>query len=534
MNISFIANTTARGHIIPKVPLLNCPDDLFSLPEEAAHEAIEQILFEGSLIIEEKLFDKRANPFSVNYVVKTLVSLVENKYIRQDTFNDSPLIEPVEPIPSPIDSWSRNVIPVVRKFKLATRVEQSHLTLASKSKKTIKSRSSALSFIKRNNYLPKPHIDSETIQEEPTLIPNYNPLPEVNEEVEHARQQKEQKIMKKKKKSEEQKRQIKAEIDLETRILKEEEKFKGKGVTYDCKGNVMMVNPIGFTSLFQETQPVKLIPEAPNQNLKINVKARVPRKALSTPKKQKYLHYDQEWIKNVGFKAASILEHISPNSNVTIIDKHRTIYPPKPLDNLTMSRKQYLLSVTPKKQELESSFAQDKKSISFSSLKSGLVKDNESKISYFENLPDYEENPGTLFTEQNSPKSVSPVNSKGFGRIIHYATENKINLVRPVDRFNLEILENQRWGVNPPLARPTIVSRVPHKLNLKEMREIYGNIVKKPKDCPFMTVEELWREKSEIIKKPKDRPYVDKIIKKSKAPIPPLGQSMVHILSNMK
>ena len=513
MNISFIANTTARAQIVPKVPVYNYPDDLLSLPEEAAHEAIEEVLLEWSLIIEQKLFEKRANPFSVNFLVGALVSLVESRYIRQDIIDETTLIEPLEPKPSPIDSWSRNVIPVIRKVKLPTAVEQNRITFASKSKKTIRSRSSALSFIKRNNLLPKAHAESQIIQEEPSRIPYYEPLPEINEE---------------------EKRQLKEEKDIETRILKEEEKFKGKGISYDCKGNIIVVKPIVFTNIYNETQPVKLIPETLNQNLNINVKPKVPRKALSTPKKQKYLEYDQEWVRNARFKAASILEHISPNSNVTIIDKHRTIYPPKPLDNMTMSRKQYLHSVTPKKQELESSFAQDKKSMSFSSLKSGLGKDNESKKSYFENLPDYEENPGALFTEQNSPKSVSPVNSKGLGRIIHYATENKINLCRPLDRFNLEILENKRWGANPPLARPTIVSRVPHKLNLKEMREIYGNIVKKPKDCPFMTVEELWREKSEIIKKPKDRPYVDKIVKKTKAPIPQLGQSMVHILSNMK
>lgn len=527
MNTSFaVINTTARTPQAAKVPSLNFAEDLLSAPVEIVHDIVEEICFVGSLIVQEHLVDKKANPFGVKTVINTLVSVVESRFVRKEVFDELPWAESPEPIPSSIDPWSRNVIPVLRRVKIIPSNNPLNQSTALKSVKSMKSRASAVSHLKKQFPSSKLIPETFSIQEEVSKIPEPIKPPE-SIELKQARREKKLKVLKKQQKLENERKLLEEEKETEKKIQKEEEKFKGKVLTYDYKGNIITVNPLVFGNSFQEVQPVKLMPEVEEAEEIESKKPRFQRKALSTPKKQKNFQYENEWVKNVKTRQMNILEHMSLSPNVTVTQNNRTIYPPKPLENLGMSRKQYLLSITPQRQQIEPMAETDNRSVSFSSFKQDSV-EKMSKKNYFDNIPDYEDIQNTVISETVSPFGTSPINGQQYGRIIHYATENKINLVRPVDRFNLEILGNQHWGANPPLARPSIVSRVPHKLNLKQIREIYGNLVKKPKDLPFMTVEELWRDKSEIIKKPKDRPYLDKVIKKKKMPPPPLGQSMFN------
>ena len=74
----------------------------------------------------------------------------------------------------------------------------------------------------------------------------------------------------------------------------------------------------------------------------------------------------------------------------------------------------------------------------------------------------------------------------------------------PVDKFNLGIVSNATWGVNPSLRQLKLPARVPKDNDLKDDWEVFGHIYRKPKDNLFATPMELIA-KSDQLKKPKDR-----------------------------
>lgn len=65
------------------------------------------------------------------------------------------------------------------------------------------------------------------------------------------------------------------------------------------------------------------------------------------------------------------------------------------------------------------------------------------------------------------------------------------------------------------------------------MRELYGDILKKPKDKPFITPKELWENKAPQMKKPRDRPNIERVDKKTRMPPPPYGYTMINAFPEM-
>jgi hypothetical protein len=148
-----------------------------------------------------------------------------------------------------------------------------------------------------------------------------------------------------------------------------------------------------------------------------------------------------------------------------------------------------------------------------------------SRKDFLGSMPDYEESP---VVPGLTRKSVSPISKVSHGKVTTYGPQLKIIPTTPQELFNLEIIQNQAWGANPPPKTPVLVKQVPVKLGPSQMREIFGNIVKKPKDQPFVEPEELWKSRSELIKKPKERRFIDKVVKKKKNPPPPFGCTMLN------
>jgi hypothetical protein len=106
-------------------------------------------------------------------------------------------------------------------------------------------------------------------------------------------------------------------------------------------------------------------------------------------------------------------------------------------------------------------------------------------------------------------------------------------MTSPQDRFNAEIFKNQNWGVNPPNRPPKVVEKVPKKPIGNDLRELFGDILKKPKDVPFMSKQELWDQSGASLKKPRDRPFIERVEKKSRMPPPPYGFTMINALPDL-
>ena len=81
---------------------------------------------------------------------------------------------------------------------------------------------------------------------------------------------------------------------------------------------------------------------------------------------------------------------------------------------------------------------------------------------------------------------------------------DQMQSLSPVDKFNLGIVSNATWGVNPSLRQLKLPARVPKDNNLKDDWEVFGHIYRKPKDNLFATKMELIA-KNDQLKKPKDR-----------------------------
>ena len=80
------------------------------------------------------------------------------------------------------------------------------------------------------------------------------------------------------------------------------------------------------------------------------------------------------------------------------------------------------------------------------------------------------------------------------------------------------------------MKKPVVPDRLPKRPSSKDLIEIYGDIMKKPKDQPFITTKELWNMKGEKLKKPKERAFIEKIEKKTRMPAPRFGLTMINAL----
>jgi hypothetical protein len=155
----------------------------------------------------------------------------------------------------------------------------------------------------------------------------------------------------------------------------------------------------------------------------------------------------------------------------------------------------------------------------------------EGKAGFFDSIADFE-GLGQEPAGFNVSSSMSPIRiNKTYGKVTRFGHSFEVNEQSgPNDRFNSEILKNKNWGLNPAGKEPRVVDRLPKKASTREIRELYGDMVKKPKDQPFMTNKELWDVQGPLLKKPRDRPFIERIEKKTRMPPPPYGFTMINAL----
>jgi Domain of unknown function (DUF4639) len=500
--------------------------------EAAAYEVIQDIISLGGSMLYQNYISNQSIPFSVNSTQGVVISVLELFFFRYDIGEVKVWEEDIEPSACSIDTWARNAIPVKKKIKMP-QSEQTNFTPVPDAK-SVASYSSRRSNMNRIGKTSKSRNMKETGAIEETAIPVPIPQPKIdpNDQEEILRAKKEKEIKRKKEEAERLKKIKDEEEEKEKKIVKETEDIKNKSFTYDHKGKIIFVAPVKYESLPNTLNIVRFMSqEPPKEEVKKPVKKTPVREFVSVKRIKTAPNQDQEFVKNITSIQPSLIDSIRLNVGVTLTDGSRTKVPgaDAQMDYKTMSRKQYNQLYQPKNIIIENNILSDKRSSSVSSDES-LKQQLDSKKDPMDIIPDYEEFKAIDRSEKIS-SSVSPIRSNQYGKVVYYGNNFELNQsAGPNEKFNAEILKNKNWGFNPPIRDPKIIERVPKRPSTRELRELYGNIIKKPKDKPFITPKELWESKGPMMKKPRDRPNIERVEKKTRMPPPPYGYTMANAL----
>lgn len=531
------------------------PEVLLSNAEVVAYEFIEELIELGSSQIYENYLTTASTPYSVKATIAVAVSMVELLYFRRDAKDSAhkkqqiiqnekdQWIEDIEPIPCSIDTWARNAIPVKKKVRIPKPENSTNIAQPdTKSMKSFSSRRTGIPKAQKANKSSKNIIENPPINEVQTPIPIFEDLKEINEEVEILRCKKEQEMQKRKQDQERLKKIKEEEAEIEKKIQKESEEMKNKLLTYDYKGKLIQVNPIKTENLPEPGTKVRYLSQEPPQveEVKVDIKKKALREFVSVKRLKTAPQLEKDWVKNATLVNQQLFEAIKLSPGVTIIEGTKTKLPPSETPDIfrTMSRKDYINLHKPKS-ELgykknstpgTTGMFGNKNCSSKSSLES-MKKAQDSKKDFFDMIPDYDDEAGEEDFREKIVPSITPTKSRNHGKVIQYGADYKLDIsAGPNEKFNMELMHNNKWGLNPPTKEPKVLERLPKKPTPKELREIYGYIVKKPKDQPFVTPNELWEGKGPKIKKPRDRPNIERVEKKTRMPPPPYGYTMINAL----
>lgn len=500
----------------------------------ASHQAIDLILTQGGEILYSEYIGELSRPFTVKFINDLLLSILEQEHIRREVSLEAEWAEVPEPSPCSIDTWARNSIPVIQKLVAPTPEHLQVQASDTKSMKSFKSGRSTRSAMGRRavnkNALSMTGKTSNTIDETPQAFPINIPVVVLTEEEENLRIKKENEI-KRKMDEAARKKKIDDEMEeLEKRLRKEANDLKNKPITYDCNGGIMYVNHPRYDAI------PKLLAETEYLHDK---KGELPPLPLPLNSKKKKIVEDlrvktapvreQDWVKNMTAVGPALFDIIKLNNGVTLSDGNRTKYPQitHSASQRTLTRKDYnhyTLSVkspvngVPPLIDKKSNLSQD----SFK---------NSSRISskrdVLEEIPEYE---GVDLIDESEEFDLAIKPHKSRGNIRTFTSSGKIDEDNPIEVFNKNIVGNKQWGINPAMKKPLIVEKIGKRPNDRGLKDIYGDILKKPKDQPFITVDELWKTHAVKLKKPRDRPNIEKIEKKSRPPPPPYGFTMINAL----
>ena len=518
------------------------PEDFLKNAEYLAQESIDQIITSGADLLYERYITIKSVPYSVSLSLNLFASLFELHSVRHEPSGFEVWSEDSEPGASPIDNWARNTVPVITKVKLPKSEPTTTFAPDTKSVKSYSSRRSGMPRLPKSSSIKTKVAETSSIDEGIIPVPIPEDKSEVNEEEEFLRQVKEREMKKRREDADRLKKMKDEEVEKEKKLQKEAEDMRKKVFTYDHRGKIIYVNQVKVESLPESFNECRYVSQEPVvEEKKVKPRKKSANDFTSVKRVKTAPVHEREWVKNVTSIQPSLIEAISLNPNVTFIDGSRTKYPPveKADEGKTMTRKEYIMNYQTKQENvnfienLEKNGKDEKRSSTLSSFDSGR-KGMDSKKDIFEIIPDYENLPQDKGDNVRGNRSVPPARSKTHGRIVQYGTGNKLDSsLGPMDKFNSDILNNRNWGVNPPLKEPIIIERRPLKPDMKQLRDVYGNILKKPKDVPFISASELWQENEKKLKKPRDRPFIERIEKKTRMPPPPYGFTMINALPDI-
>jgi hypothetical protein len=472
---------------------------------EIASETIEILLESVVQTIYLKEIAHKSIKFGIDFTLNLLFSTLEVNFIRYDIGSVPDCEESEEPQAPIQDTWVRSSVPVHKKFIPPPEIEPSPLIDAKSTvsfKTSFNGTGSMNKFKKTTNKIKEQLI--------PVPVPMNYIQPEASDGEEYMRLKKERDS---KRKIEEIKRLeiLKKEEEEKKRQLNKQLNGKNNNFTYDYQGKIILVNPfVSGKGLIEQTN-FKVVDV--NKEYVKETGNSVPGTVYSGSK-MKILQPIKEKPSKVP-QNYSILEYLKLAPGVSIIPGgHKYNNTPKPLDK-TSKKLNWSEPIIKLDQ---------------------VLKDKPKKIPSTRVLePIIETRPGLakIPAKNNEIIKLSIKDTdknpeiKTADRVRQYSKDkNKDEYLTPVDIFNLGIISNTNWGINPSYTNPKLPIRMPKSSTAKDQWEILGHLTKKPKNAPFMSTQEII-SLSTLTKKPRDRPFVEKITKKNKQPPPPFGQTMI-------
>lgn len=497
----------------------------------AAYSVIDEILTDGGEILYSKYIGELSRPFSLTSTTDLIICSVECGFIRREIINEERWNEDVEFEPCSIDTWARNAIPTRLRF-VSPQPEpvlvQASDTKSMKSFKSGRSTRSALGARNNKRVTIGSSKLSVAIGETPLPFPMPAPVVILTEEEENLRTKKENELKRKFDEAERMKKINNEMEEQEKKLRKEANDMKNKPITYTCSGSIMYVNHPKYDSI------PKLLTEAvlvTNEK-----KSELPPLAVKKKKKFDDLRMktaparEQDWVRNMTALGPSLYEIIKLNPGVTLTDGPKTKYPQitQSASQKTLTRREYLNHSNSYK-SLNPPLVLPEKQFSGNSSQDNYKNSSKmsSKRDFLEEIPEYD---GVDLLQESEELDLPVKISHSKDRIKMYGQNSPINDDNPIEKFNAEIKLNKQWGRNPTYKKPLIIENIAKKPSSAGMKDIYGDLLKKPKDQPFISVEELWKSKGNKIKKPRDRPFIEKVQKKSRQPAPPYGFTMINAL----
>lgn len=493
--------------------------------ENTVQCVLDEVLIYGADLLYDHYINSLSMPYAVASVTALLENAVESSYLRHDIGESSVYELVAEPTPCAIDTWARNAIPTKRKAKLRPVQELSSQNVALDNKSMRSVRSGVTT--KNPRGLRSMTSNVNTINEQ-----LYRPIPietteeEISEEEELMRQRKDRQHNRKKEELERMK-QIKEEEDQRQRKLsKEAEELKKKPFTYDNKGQPIIINPPKLDKM--PPMAMHTLFEIQGTEQKV-LKSRREQEMASARVKKQVPSAEQEWVKNMTSVQPPMIDSIKLAPGVTLIqDKQSKFAPLSTTLGTTLTRAQYRQTARREPLLASSQPVLSKKEtivISQPSLRETPVEE-ELKEDLFEAIPEYESVIQEIEEEfiHSHRKVLVPAHSQH--KVTTYSKDFNSNEMTPIDRFNLEILANRNWGINPPTKQAFLPKNLPTRPSEKTLHETHASILKKPKDQPFISSKELWQVNN--LRKPRDRPFIERVESKKHSPAPPLGHTMTH------
>ena len=501
--------------------------------EESTYYIIDSIINSGAKMLYDNYLASKSLDHSVSSISTMVLSVVELKFMRNDPGEKAVWAEDEEVIPSSIDNWARHAIPVKKKVKVPKIEETQNVITDSKSITSFTSRRSKLGRGGKSSKTRNVK-ENNSIDETPVPVPISQEVIVEDPEEEYLRSRKER-IQKKIKEDKERMQKYKEEEEAkEKKMQKDAEEIRNKSFTYDFKGKIVLITPIKYDDNPLTRTAIRYLSQDPVMETERKTTAKVYRRTSILPAKKSrgVPPQEQEWVRNMTGNQPTMIDSIKLSPGVTYSDGIRTKYPAETLpDGKNLTRKQYNAMYL-NQSSMGANIIPNpvKKSLSMSSVDSGKDSPQEKK-DYLDGIPDYDNSVEIEYQAQGD-FSLSPVRSSNHhGRIIKYGRSVDVtDNMGPNEKFNTEIIKNKNWGNNPPATEPKIYERIPKKASKKEIKELFGDILKKPKDKPFITLNELWEVRGSYIKRPRDRPNIERVEKKTRMPPPPYGFTMINAL----
>ena len=497
----------------------------------ATNLVIDEILTEGGEILYSNYIGELSRPFALTCTTDLMICTVEFGFVRRDQYSEEPWVQSNEPTPCSIDTWARNAIPVKQRF-VSPQPElvliQASDTKSMRSFKSGRSTRSAMGMRPGKRGTLVPGKLSMAIGENPQPFPMAVAVISMTEEEENLRTKKENELKRKLDETERMKKLNSEMEEKEKKLRKEANDMKNKPITYQCNGNVIYVSQPKYDSIpkllseaeFNANEKKSELPPLPGKKKKIIEDFRVKTAPVR----------ENDWVRNMTAPGPSLYEMIKLNPGVTLTDGSKIKYPQigQSASQKTLTRSEYYNHTTPFKSSSPLT-ALPEKQLS-SNLSHEYLKNSSrlsSKRDFLEEIPEYD---GADLLQESEEFDMPVKVSLSKGKIKLYSKNEPFDEDNPIEKFNSEIKLNKQWGKNPSYKKPNIVENIAKKPNKAGIKDIYGDLLKKPKDQPFISVEELWKTKGNKIKKPRDRPYIEKIKKKSRPPPPPYGFTMINAL----